>query len=140
MAFDPHAQGAAHLRIHLYGHQHLRHDTLLGVGSVSLVAAVQAGAVSVHLLDPYGQVRLPLHLCELSFTVCGSGRTSCCSSQILGWVAERAGHVVHVSHMGTKLLLVQQPSEVAQESSGLAASQIRHREGLLNYTGCLPGV
>eukprot|EP00891_Asterochloris_glomerata_P007595 jgi/Astpho2/7595/fgenesh1_pg.00115_%23_30_t len=48
-------QGAAHLRIHLYGHQHLRHDTLLGVGSVSLVAAVQAGAVSVHLLDPYGQ-------------------------------------------------------------------------------------
>ena len=73
MAFDPHAQGAAHLRIHLYGHQHLRHDTLLGVGSVSLVAAVQAGAVSVHLLDPYGQVRLPLHLCELHLQCVAQG-------------------------------------------------------------------
>ena len=87
MAFDPHAQGAAHLRIHLYGHQHLRHDTLLGVGSVSLVAAVQAGAVSVHLLDPYGQVRRSggcpactgcRAVCMRQAHVCGPSRTSCC--------------------------------------------------------------
>ena len=29
---------------------------MMGLGSVSLVAAVQAGAVSVHLLDRFGQV------------------------------------------------------------------------------------
>lgn len=56
IAFDPQAQGSAHLRVHLYSGNVPRPGNIMGLGSVSLVAAVQAGAVSVHLLDRFGQV------------------------------------------------------------------------------------
>ncbi|KAL3141455.1 hypothetical protein ABBQ32_005021 [Trebouxia sp. C0010 RCD-2024] len=55
IAFDPQAQGSAHLRVHLYSGNVPRPGNIMGLGSVSLVAAVQAGAVSVHLLDRFGQ-------------------------------------------------------------------------------------
>ena len=58
IAFDPQAQGSAHLRVHLYSGNVPRPGSIMGLGSVSLVAAVQAGAVSVHLLDRFGQVCL----------------------------------------------------------------------------------
>ena len=58
IAFDPQAQGSAHLRVHLYSSNVPRPGNIMGLGSVSLVAAVQAGAVSVHLLDRFGQVCL----------------------------------------------------------------------------------
>lgn len=58
IAFDPQVQGSAHLRVHLYSGNVPRPGNITGLGSVSLVAAVQAGAVSVHLLDRFGQVRL----------------------------------------------------------------------------------
>lgn len=58
IAFDPQAQGSAHLRVHLYSGNVPRPGNIMGLGSVSLVAAVQAGAVSVHLLDRFGQVCL----------------------------------------------------------------------------------
>lgn len=57
IAFDPQAQGSAHLRVHLYSGNVPRPGNIMGLGSVSLVAAVQAGAVSVHLLDRFGQVK-----------------------------------------------------------------------------------
>ena len=56
IAFDPQLQGSAHLRVHLYSGNVFRPGNMMGLGSVSLVAAVQAGAVSVHLLDRFGQV------------------------------------------------------------------------------------
>ena len=56
IAFDPQQQGSAHLRVHLYSGNVFRPGNMMGLGSVSLVAAVQAGAVSVHLLDRFGQV------------------------------------------------------------------------------------
>lgn len=56
IAFDPQLQGSAHLRVHLYSGNVFRLGNMMGLGSVSLVAAVQAGAVSVHLLDRFGQV------------------------------------------------------------------------------------
>ncbi|KAL0025291.1 hypothetical protein WJX79_001404 [Trebouxia sp. C0005] len=55
IAFDPQVQGSAHLRVHLYSGPNPRPGNIMGLGSVSLVAAVQAGAVSVHLLDRFGQ-------------------------------------------------------------------------------------
>lgn len=55
IAFDPQVQGSAHLRVHLYSGPNPRPGSIMGLGSVSLVAAVQAGAVSVHLLDRFGQ-------------------------------------------------------------------------------------
>lgn len=55
IAFDPQVQGSAHLRVHLYSGPNARPGNIMGLGSVSLVAAVQAGAVSVHLLDRFGQ-------------------------------------------------------------------------------------
>ncbi len=58
IAFDPQVQGSAHLRVHLYSGPNPRPGNIMGLGSVSLVAAVQAGAVSVHLLDRFGQVNI----------------------------------------------------------------------------------
>ena len=58
IAFDPQVQGSAHLRVHLYSGPSSRPGNIVGLGSVSLVAAVQAGAVSVHMLDRFGQVHL----------------------------------------------------------------------------------
>lgn len=55
IAFDPQVQGSAHLRVHLYSGPNARPGSIIGLGSVSLVAAVQAGAVSVHMLDRFGQ-------------------------------------------------------------------------------------
>ena len=47
------------MRVHLYSGPNPRPGNIIGLGSVSLVAAVQAGAVSVHMLDRFGQVGLP---------------------------------------------------------------------------------
>lgn len=66
IAFDPQMQGSAHLRVHLYSGNVFRPGNMMGLGSVSLVAAVQAGAVSVHLLDRFGQVTCALR--DISLT------------------------------------------------------------------------
>lgn len=76
IAFDPQAQGSAHLRVHLYSGNVPRPGNIMGLGSVSLVAAVQAGAVSVHLLDRYGQVRLKHLPVRLLLLLCRAHRLS----------------------------------------------------------------
>lgn len=71
IAFDPQMQGSAHLRVHLYSGNVFRPGNMMGLGSVSLVAAVQAGAVSVHLLDRFGQVG-----CSVCTTLLARSETS----------------------------------------------------------------
>lgn len=74
IAFDPQAQGSAHLRVHLYSGNVPRPGNIMGLGSVSLVAAVQAGAVSVHLLDRFGQVETQAFAAGLAPALqCSSG-------------------------------------------------------------------